>query len=133
MTSAAASVESAPDVGVVRGREDDDLVRARNAVADDGVLVRDDPQAPARRVGCSVAEPRDLGRRLVLVAAAERTRCDARGQRFGVNPERVRPQRTRRRKDHAIAGELVDQELLHRTVRVGGSRRVAWTAWPCDW
>ncbi len=120
-------------VGIVCGGEDDDFVRAGDAVTDDGVLVRDDPQGPARRVGRSGAEPCDLGRRLVLVVAAERTRRDARGQWFGVHAERVGPKRSRRREDHSIAGELVDQELLHGTVRVGGPRRVAWTAWPCDW
>jgi hypothetical protein len=50
-----------------------------------------------------------------------------------VDPERVRSQSARGREDHTIAGQLVDQELLHRTVRVGVPRRVAWTPWQCGW
>src|SRR5438067_8677903 len=65
-------------VDVVRGGKDHDLVRARNAIADDRILVRNHPQMPSRRVGVAVAEARDLGWRAVLVATAEWTARDAR-------------------------------------------------------
>ena len=71
-TSVAASARERAEVGVVRGGEDHDFVRAGHAVADDRVLVRHDAHAPARRVGRAGTEARDLGRRLVLVAGAER-------------------------------------------------------------
>ncbi len=83
--------------------------------------------------GAPGAEPRDLGRSLVLVAEAERTGGDARGQRLALHAERVGPEGPRRGEDDAIARQLVDEEFLHRRVRVGVPRRVAWTSWPCVW
>ena len=66
---------------VVCGGQHDHLVRAGNTVADDRVLVRHDAHAPARRIGCAGAGPRDFGRCLALVAVAER--AGGNGRRHG--------------------------------------------------
>ena len=64
------------EVGVVRGGEDHDLVRAGDAVADDRVLVGHHPERPTGRVGLARAASRHLGRCLALVAGAERAGGD---------------------------------------------------------
>src|SRR4051812_16242303 len=119
-------VRQCAQIGIERGGEDHDFVRTRYAVADDRVLVRNHSQAPSRCIGSATPAPRHLRRRLVLVAATERASRDARRKRFRADAERVGAQRARRREDDAVAGELVDEKLLHRTVRVGAPRRVAW-------